>query len=231
MSSGEQEQQSGQTTQKEAAGSVLDLIVKSMPDRIKKDKDKVKDLVENLVDQLTAGVVRYDRSLAATIHNAIKTLDDKMSKQLAAIMHHPKFQQLEGAWRGLHYLVDKSETCSTLKIKVLQVTKRELSQDLTNAIEFDQSETFKRIYEQEFGQAGGEAYGAIVGNFEFENHPEDIALLENMGMVSAAGFCPFLSAASPALFGLDSFTEAEQGPRPGEVLCGTGLHSLEELPG
>lgn len=207
MSTGEHEQKTDAGARQEVQeGTLLDQIIETMPKTVKREKEKVKDLVQNLVDQLTAGHVRYDRSLAVTIHNAIEQLDAKMSEQLAAIMHHPKFQQLEGSWRGLKYLVFNSETCSTLKIKLCQATKRELSLDLANAIEFDQSETFKRIYEHEFGQAGGEAFGAIVGNYEFENHPEDIGLLENMGMVSAAGFCPFIASASQKLFGLDSYT-------------------------
>jgi type VI secretion system protein ImpC len=210
MSAGEEKQQAAAEQTVQEAGGLLGTIIDRMPERVKKDKERVKDLVQNLVDQLTSGIVRYDRSLSVTIHNAIEKIDEIMSKQLAAIMHHPKFEQLEGAWRGLHYLVDKSETCSTLKIKVLQATKREVSLDLANALEFDQSETWKRIYEREFGQAGGEAYGAMIANYEFENHPEDIALLENMGMIGAASFCPFVAASSPALFGLDSFTDLEK---------------------
>ena len=130
-----------------------------------------------------------------------------MSKQLSAIMHDGKFQKLEGSWRGLNHLVMNSETGSTLKIRMLNLSKRELSRDLEKAVEFDQSQTFKKIYEEEFGTAGGEPYACIVGDFEFSNHPEDIDLLSNMSNVAAAGFCPFVSAAGSEMFGFDDFTE------------------------
>ncbi|MGU3845296.1 type VI secretion system contractile sheath domain-containing protein, partial [Vibrio diabolicus] len=107
----------------------------------------------------------------------------------------------------LNYLVMNSETISTLKIRMMSMTKKELHKDLSKAVEFDQSQIFKKVYESEFGSAGGEPYGALIGDYEFTNHPEDIESLRLMSNVAASGFSPFLSAASPALFGFDEWTE------------------------
>src|SRR5262249_22722247 len=141
------------------------------------------------------------------INAGIQAIDNALSKQLAAIMHHPDFQKLEGSWRGLNYLVMNSETSSMLKLKVFNVSKRELFKDVDKAVEFDQSEIFKKLYESEYGSPGGEPYGALIGDYEFTNHPEDIDLLAKMSNVAAAAFCPFVAAAAPNLFGFDSWSE------------------------
>ena len=130
-----------------------------------------------------------------------------MSAQLNAIMHHERFAKLEGSWRGLHYLVMNSETGTSLKIRLLNVSKRELNRDLTKAVEFDQSGLFKKIYENEFGTPGGEPYGALVGDYEWTNHPDDIETLRLVSNVSAAAFAPFLSAAGAGMFGFQEWTE------------------------
>ena len=149
----------------------------------------------------------YDKDVTRTIKNGIAEIDATISKQLAAIMHAPEFQQMEGTWRGLHHLVMNSETGTELKIKMLNVSKQALFKDVDRAVEFDQSQIFKKLYENEFGSPGGEPYGALIGDYEFTNHPEDVDLLGKMSNVAAAAFCPFISAASPKLLGLDSFTD------------------------
>jgi type VI secretion system protein ImpC len=159
------------------------------------------------------GTVTYDKNITKTINAAIKAIDGKLSEQLAAVMHHPDFQKLEGSWRGLNYLVMNSETSTQLKLKVLNVTKRELFNDVDKAVEFDQSQIFKKLYENEFGSPGGEPYGALIGDYEFINHPEDIDLLSKMSNVAAAAFCPFISAASPKLFGFENSWEELSKPR------------------
>src|SRR5438477_7599201 len=113
-----------------------------------------------------------------------------------------------------------SETGTRLKIRVLNASKRDLNRDLTRAVEFDQSQLFKKIYENEFGSPGGEPYGALIGDYEFTNHPDDIELLGKMSNVAAAAFCPFISAASPALYGFDSWTELSK-PRELEKIFDT----------
>jgi len=130
-----------------------------------------------------------------------------ISKQLAAIMHHPAFQKLEGSWRGLSYLVMNSETGTDLTLRVLNCKKRDLQKDLADAVEFDQSTLYKKIYETEFGQPGGIPYGALVGDYEFVNHPDDIAMLRNISSVAAAAFCPFIASTGCEMLGMDSWTE------------------------
>src|SRR6202162_5617758 len=167
------------------------------------EPDRAQDLVKNLVEQALAGTITFDKNLTRTIDKAIAAIDQKMSAQLNAVMHHEKCLKLEGSWRGLHHLVMNSETGTSLKIKVLNMTKRELNRDLTKAVEFDQSQLFKKIYENEFGTPGGEPYGSLIGDYEFTNHPEDLELLSKMSNVAAAAFCPFVTAADPKLFGFD----------------------------
>ena len=169
--------------------------------------DHAQDLVKTLVEQALDGTVTFDRNLTRTFARAIEAIDRKMSVQLNAVMHDPKFVKLEGSWRGLHYLVMNSETSTSLKIRMINVSKRELNRDLTKAVEFDQSQLFKKIYENEFGTPGGEPYGAFIGDYEWTNHPDDIETLRLMSNVSAAAFAPFLSAASSQMFGFDDWTE------------------------
>lgn len=207
MSTGQEAQGAAQAASAatQAGGSLLDQITQLMPKAV--EKPRRDELIRSLVEQSVKGTVRFDKNVTKTISAAIAAIDAVMSKQLAAIMHNEAFQKLEGSWRGLHYLVQNSETGAQLKIRVLNISKRELFKDLDKAVEFDQSQAFKKIYEAEFGSPGGEPYGAIVGDYEFTNHPEDIDLLTKMSQVAAAGFCPFLAAADPALLGLESFEE------------------------
>lgn len=191
----------------EAEEQSLSLLEQAIGATKQTERDEAQDLLANLTEQVLKGTVTWDRNLTQTIQSAVAAIDAAMSKQLTAIMHDEKLQKLEGSWRGLHHLVMNSETGATLKIRMLNLSKRELYKDLDKAVEFDQSQTFKKIYEEEFGTAGGEPYGCIVGDFEFSNHPEDIDLLSNMSNVAAAGFCPFVSAAGSEMFGFDDFTE------------------------
>jgi len=170
-------------------------------------RDETEELLKTLTKEAMSGTVKWDKNLTVTINNAIAAIDSAMSKQLSAIMHTEKFQQLEGSWRGLNHLVMNSETSTGLKLRMLNISKKELSKDLEKAVEFDQSQIFKKIYESEFGTAGGQPYSAIIGDFEFTKHPDDIDMLTSMSNVAAAGFCPFISAADPKMFGFESYTE------------------------
>ena len=171
------------------------------------ERDEAESLIRNLTEQAMDGVVTWDRNLKVTIEKAISAIDKQISKQLSSILHTEKFQKLEGSWRGLHHLIMNSETGAGLKIRTLNISKKELFKDLDKAVEFDQSTIFKKIYESEFGIAGGEPYGVMIGDFEFTNHPDDIDLLSHMSHVAAGSFCPFISAAGSSMFGLDEFTE------------------------
>ena len=172
------------------------------------EPDRAQDLVKNLVEQFLAGTVTFDRNLTRTFDKAVAAIDAKMSAVFFnAVMHDPKFLKLEGSWRGLHYLVQNSETGTSLKLRVLNISKRELGRDLSRAIEFDQSQLFKKIYENEFGTPGGEPYGALIGDYEWTNHPDDLETLRLMSNISAGAFAPFISAAGAGMFGFDSWTE------------------------
>jgi type VI secretion system protein ImpC len=170
-------------------------------------KNETEELLKTLTQEALKGTVKWDKNLSVTINAAINAIDEVMSKQLSAVMQSEKFQKLEGSWRGLNHLVMNSETSSQLKIRMMNLSKKELARDLEKAVEFDQSQTFKKIYESEFGTAGGEPYAALIGDYEFSSHPDDIDLLTNMSNIGAAGFCPFISAAAPEMFGFESYTE------------------------
>ncbi len=171
------------------------------------EASRAEELIKTLTEEAMKGTVSWNKNLTVTFREAITLLDKQISEQLSEVMHHPDLQKLEGSWRGLNYLVMNSETSSTLKVRMISITKKELHKDLSKAVEFDQSQIFKKVYESEFGSAGGEPYGALIGDYEFTNHPEDIESLRLMSNVAASGFSPFLSAASPALFGFDEWSE------------------------
>ncbi len=196
-----------QTEAQEAEAQEVSFLEQAIGATKQTPKDETEELLKTLTQEAMKGTVKWDKNLTVTINAAIAALDKVMSKQLSAIMQDEKFQKLEGSWRGLHHLVMNSETGSELKIRMMNLSKKELAKDLEKAVEFDQSQTFKKIYESEFGTAGGEPYAALIGDYEFSAHPDDIDLLTNMSNIAAAGFAPFISASSPQMFGFDSYTE------------------------
>lgn len=200
----EQTQTEGQEA---AAAGELSFLEQAISATKQTDRDDAQDMLKALTQQAMSGTVKWDKNLSITINNAIAAIDKAMSKQLSEILHQDKFKKLEGSWRGLNHLVTTSETGGDLKIRLMNISKKELTRDLEKAVEFDQSQIFKKVYESEFGIAGGEPYGALIGDFEFSSHPDDISMLSKMSNVAAAGFCPFISAASPKMFGFDSYTE------------------------
>ena len=184
--------------------SLLDMVVSATKQT---EPDRAHELVKTLVEQVNRGTVSFDRNLPRTIERAIELLDQTLSSQLNEVIHDPAFLKLEGSWRGLHYLVMNSETGTNLKIRLLNASKRELNRDLTRAVEFDQSLLFRKIYENEFGTPGGEPYGALIGDYEWTNHPDDIETLRLISNVSAAAFAPFISAAGAGMMGFERWTE------------------------
>ena len=169
--------------------------------------EQAKDMIGQFVQQVMKGEMVVGRDLEASINARIAAIDRLLSAQCNEIMHNEAFQKLEGSWRGLHHLVFESETGTMLKIRVLNVSKKDLLKDLERAAEFDQSALFKKVYEEEYGTFGGAPFGTLIGDYEFSNHPQDMALLEKISQVAAAANAPFVSAASSELFGWDSFTE------------------------
>lgn len=207
MSSAELDQSRQPTSDQTSEVSLLDQIL---------DNTKAQDEVErnrnrSYIEQFIAQAVKPDQVVSKEVEENIKywiaAIDQKLSAQLNEVMHHEAFQKLEATWRGLHYLVNNTETSESLKIRVLNVTKKDLLKDLEKAVEFDQSALFKKAYEEEYGQLGGEPYGLMVGDFEFSRSPEDMSLLKMISNVAAAAHTPFVSAASPKLFNMDSFQE------------------------
>lgn len=171
-----------------------------------------KTLVTEFIQQVLDGEMTVSPDLEVMINRRIAQIDHLLSMQLNEILHHPNFQRLESTWRGLRYLLDQSETGVNLKIKIFNASKKEILRDLQRVPEFDQSQIFKKVYEQEFGIFGGEPFGAMIGDYYFGRNPEDVEFLERISQVAAAAHAPFLTAAEPALFNMDSFTELD-GPR------------------
>jgi len=189
---------------------LLDSIVEE--GRLAKDdaaRERGKDLVKNFVKEVLAGTITIGRDTDAMINARIAQIDHLISIQLNEVMHAPEFQKLEGTWRGLRYLINNSETSDNLKIKVLNVNKKELLRDLQRAPEFDQSALFKKVYEEEFGVFGGSPFGALVGDYEFGKSGQDIELLEKVAQVAGAAHAPFLTAASSEMFNLESYTDLD----------------------
>jgi type VI secretion system protein ImpC len=199
-----------QASEETVERSLLDQIVEE--GRMARDpaaKERGKNLVKEFVRQVLEGAMTISKDAEMMINARIAQIDHLVSIQLNEVLHQQSFQKLEASWRGLKYMMDQSETSDKLKIRVLNVTKRELLRDLQRAPEFDQSALFKKIYEEEYGVFGGAPFSAMVGDYEFGRGPEDIELLEKVSQVASAAHAPFLTAASPEMINLESFTQID----------------------
>ncbi|MGD0838838.1 MAG: type VI secretion system contractile sheath large subunit [Polyangia bacterium] len=172
-------------------------------------KQEVEAAVHTLAQQALASSRLISTDVVQTINAMIAEIDRKMSEQINRIMHHADFQQLEGAWRGLHYLVNNSETDDQLRIRVMNVSKKDLHKTLKRykGAAWDQSPIFKKLYEEEYGTLGGEPFGCLVGDYFFDHSPMDVELLGEMSKISAAAHAPFISGTSPTLFQMESWQE------------------------
>ncbi|WP_203073923.1 type VI secretion system contractile sheath large subunit [Falsiroseomonas ponticola] len=204
MSSTQSQPSGGATTTEETGLGLLDQVIGATKQT---ERDRAQELIKALTEEALKGTVTFSRNLSQTFDRAIAAIDAKVSEQLNAVMHHPRFTQLEGSWRGLHYLVSNSETGTSLKIRMLQASKRDISRDLQRAVEFDQSQLFKKLYENEFGTPGGEPYGAIVGDYEWTAHPDDVETLRLISNVAAGAFAPFISGVGAGMFGMQDWRE------------------------
>ncbi|WP_191601248.1 type VI secretion system contractile sheath large subunit [Marinomonas algicola] len=173
--------------------------------------DTTKELFSVLAEQALSGTVVWDKNVTKTIENAIAEIDKQMSIQLSAIMQQDEFRRLEGSWRGLGKLVRESETGRSLKIKLVDFQREELLDQFEDAPAVDRSPLFDALYQKEFGTAGGEPYGLLVGDFQFSHKDEDIALLRYMGETAAASHAPFIAAANPEMFEFNSFETFNEG--------------------
>ena len=169
----------------------------------------VQAAVRTLAEQALIDTTLIKDDVVQSIERIIKALDDKLSAQINQIIHHADFQQMEGAWRGLSYLVNNTESDEKLKIRVLNVSKKELSKMFSkyNGVAWDQSPLFKQVYEQEFGQLGGHPYGCLVGDYQFDNSNPDVDLLKGMAQIAAASHAPFITSPKPSLFQMESWQE------------------------
>ncbi|WP_452030075.1 type VI secretion system contractile sheath large subunit [Azospirillum palustre] len=197
-----------------ASASLLDrMMVEGKMAREEGQRPYARDLLSEFVDQVvaeTGDAVAVD--VVEAINHRIAQIDELISLQLNEVLHHEDFQKLEATWRGLNYLVMNSETGKQLKIRVLNSSRKDLQKDLDSAVEFDQSALFKMVYEAEYGTLGGTPYSVLIGDYEFGRHPQDISLIEKISNVAAAAHAPFIAAASPKMFDMDSFSELS-GPR------------------
>jgi type VI secretion system ImpC/EvpB family protein len=156
------------------------------------------------------------QALCGLLARDIAALDAAIGEQTNAILHHPRFQKLEASWRGLHYLAEQSDEDSNVKIRVLDISWKELARDAERAIEFDQSQLFRKIYNEEFDTPGGQPFGLLLGDYEIHHRPtaeypfDDVSILTAVSHVAAAAFAPFVAGVHPSIFGLDRFTGLEQ---------------------
>jgi type VI secretion system protein ImpC len=201
------------------ADEFANVLKQSFKPRTERAETEVENAVNTLVREALkdGSVVKED--VLDTIEEMIARLDQKLTAQMNEIIHAPEFQQIESAWRGLHYLVYNSETDASLKIKVLNVSKMELYRNLRlyPDAKWDQSPLFKQLYEFEFGQLGGEPYGALIGDYYFSHVPTDIQLMRDLSKISGAAHCPFFAAAHPNLLGMDKWTELSNPRDIGKV--------------
>lgn len=188
-------------------GLLDQIIEQSRVARSDAERERARDIIAELAAQVLEGEVVVSENLAASLDARVAELDRMISAQLSEIMHNPAFQQVESTWTGLRYLCHQTSTGTALKIKLLNANRKELIKDFKAAIDFDQSALFKKIYEEEFGTFGGSPFGALIGQFELTRQPEDMYFIEQMSHVAAAAHAPFITAASPELFGLDTFTD------------------------
>ncbi len=190
-------------------GEFAALLNKEFKPKSDDAKSAVEQAVLTLAQQALANTNVISSDVLMSIEAMIAELDRKLSQEINLIMHHPDFQKLESAWRGLHYLVNNTETDEMLKISVMNISKLDFGKTLKKykGTAWDQSPLFKKIYEEEYGQFGGEPFGCLVGDYYFDHSPPDVELLGEMSKVSAAAHTPFLAAASPALMQMGSWQE------------------------
>src|SRR6202050_4666000 len=201
----------GSTAVIEQAGesSILDQIVEQGRFGDPSARERGKGLIKEFVAQVLEGSMTIGRDADQMISARVAQIDHLISLQLNEVLHHAQFQKLESTWRGLKYLLDQSETGTQLKIRILNATKKDLLRDLQRAPEFDQSALFKKVYEEEYGIFGGAPFAALVADYEFGRGPEESELLEKIAQVASAAHAPFLSAASPDMLNMESFTSLD----------------------
>ncbi|MGH8762329.1 MAG: type VI secretion system contractile sheath large subunit [Nitrosospira sp.] len=185
------------------------LLQKEFRPKSDEAKGAVEQAVRTLAEQALSQTQLIGHDVVKSIEAIIAELDHKLSEQVNLIMHHQDFQKLEGGWRGLHYLISNTETDEMLKIRFMNISKSDLGKTLKRykGTNWDQSPLFKKVYEAEYGQFGGEPFGCMVSDYAFDHSPPDVELLGEMSKVCAAAHMPFIAGASPAVMQMDSWQE------------------------
>jgi type VI secretion system protein ImpC len=214
MADASREAQSQATATTATESDFSALLSKEFKPKTDRAREAVEQAVQTLAEQVLRDTAIVSSDVVKTIESLIGELDRTLSRQINEILHHPDLQQLESAWRGLHYLVTNTETDEMLKIRVLNISKKDLAKTLKRykGTAWDQSPVFKKIYENEYGTMGGEPYGCLVGDYHFDHSPPDVELLGEMAKVAASAHAPFIAGADPAIMQMDSWQEL-QNPR------------------
>src|SRR6476646_8321879 len=183
------------------------LLKKEFKPKTDEAKSAVEQAVQTLAQQALANTALRSTDAVRTIEAMIAALDKRLTEQVNKIIHHEDFQKLESAWRGLFYHANNTETDEHLKIRVMNVSKKDLHKTLKKfkGAAWDQSPVFKKLYEEEYGQLGGEPYGCLVGDYHFDHSPTDVELLGEMGKIAAACHAPVITAAAPSLFQMEAW--------------------------
>jgi len=185
------------------------LLTKEFKAKSEQTKAAVEGAVKTLAEQALANTVTVSDDAYKSIASIIAEIDSKLSEQINLILHHQEFQSLESAWRGLHYLVNNTETDEKLRLRFLDISKDELRRNMKRykGVAWDQSPLFKKVYEEEYGQLGGEPYGCLVADYYFDHTAPDVDLLASIGKVAASAHVPFITGAAPSVLQMDSWQE------------------------
>jgi len=205
---GSPEQAQGQG-QVEEVSEFQSLLNKSFKPKTDQAKSAIASAVTTLAEQALKNTTLISDDVLKSIRDMIAAIDKKLTEQINLILHHDDFQKLEGAWRGLHHLVSRTETDTMLKIRVFNVSKNDLAKELKKyeGTAWDQSPFFKKIYEEEYGQLGGEPFGCLVGDYHFDHTAPDVKMLASLAQIAAAAHAPFVAGGSPTLMQMESWQE------------------------
>src|SRR5947207_1136549 len=202
------------------------LLTKEFKPKTAEAKSAVKLAVQTLAEQALAASTLVSDNAIKTIEATIAEIDRKLSEQINLILHHDDFKALEGTWRGLHYLVSNTETAENLKIRVMNISKKDVGKTLKKykGTAWDQSPLFKKLYEEEFGMPGGQPYGCLMGDYYFDHSAPDVEMLTGIAQISAAAHAPFLTAAAPSLLNMETWQDLS-APRDLKKIFGTPAYA------
>src|SRR5579864_8521713 len=185
------------------------LLTQEFRPKTERAREAVEFAVQTLAEQALQQSATISDDAYKSIAAIIAQIDHKLSGQINLILHHEDYRKLESAWRGLHHLVSNTDTDEHLKIRFMDVSKDELRRTMRRykGQAWDQSPLFKQIYEEEYGQLGGEPYGCLVADYYFDHTPPDVDLLASIAKVAAAAHTPFVSGAAPSVLQMESWQE------------------------